>query len=521
MKFSLLLLLASFGAVSRPLPPDEALSRLKHALAERPQALLARQRLLGRLLTEKGKSRGALMIYHANERLAEAYANYKVDSAAWYLEQNLLIAGALRRASLSRSTAIRLSVFDALLGKFWEAEHLLDTIRVATLDKQERSRYYWAYQQYLGYYAVNTATAYSGQINRYRSLSLSLMDTATAAYHTGLGEQLLDEGKLDKARQVLLGWFSRIRREDGSYARTAYLLGNTFTRLHDRTAAKSYFTLSAIAELNGAMKANASLQKLATIYYYGEGDLDMAHELTKCALEDAMFSNVRFRMFQVAKFSEEVTNAYQAKELQQKHWLIWLLGLISLLTLLAGSAAVVIRRQKKNAECARNELALLNRQLAESGRIKEAYISNFFEWCSAYIDKLTAYRKKLLKKAMNKQGDELIAVLKSDALEKQEVAELYRTFDMVFLNIYPDFIEAFHALLTTGESVWPKEGELLSPMLRVFALIRLGITDSAKIAAFLRYSPSTVYNFRTKGRNMALGKREEFEAAVMQIGEVA
>ena len=46
----------------------------------------------------------------------------------------------------------------------------------------------------------------------------------------------------------------------------------------------------------------------------------------------------------------------------------------------------------------------------------------------------------------------------------------------------------------------------------------MGITDSAKIASFLRCSLSTVYNYRTKMRNKAALSREKFEKMVSEIG---
>lgn len=508
------------------LQPSGLQKALERAIASRPDYAVRKQRSLNQLLHDRNTMPGPLQAYVLGEKLADGYSKYKVDSAAWYLEQNLVIARGLRRQDLISHTGIKLSNFYSLLGKFREAEHLLETIRPEVLPVSERIAYYQAYQNYLNYYATNDYTAYASQIAHYRDLALSLQDTTLVDYQIRVSEKLLDLGQLNAAKTRLLSLFKKTIATDQSYALTTYLLGNLYTRMHDQPNAKKYFTLSAIADLQNATKDNASMQKLATLYYYGEGDLDMANELTRCALEDAIFSNVRFRMFQVSKFNEEITTAYQEKQLGQKRWLTISLVLISFLFIFMGFAAAIIWRQKRKVERIKNELVILNqeliisnRQLAEANRVKEAYISNFFEWCSAYIDKIVQYRKKLLKKAINKQGDELIAALKSNELEKQELADLYRTFDRVFLNLYPNFILSFGALLAPGELVTVRSDELLSPMLRVFALIRLGITDSAKIASFLRYSASTVYNYRTKGRNMAAGKREDFEAAVMRIGE--
>ena len=46
---------------------------------------------------------------------------------------------------------------------------------------------------------------------------------------------------------------------------------------------------------------------------------------------------------------------------------------------------------------------------------------------------------------------------------------------------------------------------------------KLGITDSAKIASFLRYSITTIYTYRSKLKNKSL-YRDDFEERVMKIG---
>lgn len=164
------------------------------------------------------------------------------------------------------------------------------------------------------------------------------------------------------------------------------------------------------------------------------------------------------------------------------------------------------------------QLKEVNIQLSESNHIKEEYIAHFFDLCSTYITKLEDYRKSLNKKAANNQLDDLFKTLKSTAFVDNELEELYKNFDNIFLSLYPTFVEDFNTLLISEEQIVLKPGELLNTELRIFALIRLGITDSVKIASFLRYSLSTIYNYRTKARNKAAVSRDEFENLVMRIG---
>ena len=96
----------------------------------------------------------------------------------------------------------------------------------------------------------------------------------------------------------------------------------------------------------------------------------------------------------------------------------------------------------------------------------------------------------------------------------------YANFDNTFLQLFPTFVEDFNTLLAEGEQIYPKANERMSTELRIFALIRLGITDSVKIAQFCAYSVTTIYNYRTKVRNKAAGDRDQLEQEVMKIGKV-
>lgn len=167
----------------------------------------------------------------------------------------------------------------------------------------------------------------------------------------------------------------------------------------------------------------------------------------------------------------------------------------------------------------KNELLnLRNSQLLNANMIKEQYIAQFFSLCSTYINKIEDYRRSLYKIALNNQMDKLFKMLKSTTVIDDEFDELYQHFDSIFLSLYPTFIDDFNALLAKDEQIVLKSGDLLNKELRIYALLRLGITDSAKIATFLRCSLSTVYNYRTKIRNKAAISREEFEDMVMNIG---
>jgi hypothetical protein len=166
------------------------------------------------------------------------------------------------------------------------------------------------------------------------------------------------------------------------------------------------------------------------------------------------------------------------------------------------------------------QLSMVNNELSESNRVKEEYIGRFMSLCSQYIDKIDDYRKMVNKKMKNKELDELYRLSKSTELKEKEIEELLQNFDSVFLHLYPNFVEEFNALLQPEMRFQKRDDNRLVTEIRIFALIRLGIEDSSKIAEFLHYSVNTIYNYRARIKNGALDNRESFERRVKMLGRV-
>ena len=230
-------------------------------------------------------------------------------------------------------------------------------------------------------------------------------------------------------------------------------------------------------------------------------------------------------MNEISKFYPIINASYQTREAQGKRQLMTYFLLISLLTLFLILSLAYVYRQIRKISAIREELVntnaclvKLNGEISETNHIKEEYIAHFLDLCSTYINKLEDYQKSLQKKAMNKQLDELFKMLRSTRMVENEVEALYVNFDRIFLGLYPTFVRDFNALLQPEERIVLKSEDLLNKELRIFALMRLRVTDSVRIAAFLRCSLSTIYNYRTKVRNKALVPRDEFEGWVMRIG---
>ncbi|MDR3057716.1 MAG: DUF6377 domain-containing protein [Prevotella sp.] len=479
--------------------------------------------------------------YEINSKLAKEYRKYIIDSAIYYMEKNKKIAKDIGDINLRDETNLNLCLLYSATGMYIESKEILNQIDRKSLSKELLPLYFETYSQFYGHYAQSNNRHTYFQLNEaYRDSLLTTLDPNSIKYQITYAEKILYQGQLEIAGNRLLTLLNKIPQDDPDYALVTYLLGNVYKNKHDSISQKKYYALSAITDIKNAIKDNASMQSLA-LTYYESGDIDQAYRFTKSAIEDAVFCNVRFRTIEISEFYSIINTTYQAKEAKQKSELKLYLILISILSLFLIVAVIYVYKQMKRVSKIRkelyrtnvkltdlnegisntnNQLYKVNSELSESNHIKEEYIAHFFDLCSAYITKLEDYRKALNKKAANNQLDELFKMLKSTTMVDNELEELYKKFDNIFLSLYPTFVEDFNSLLISEEQVLPKQGELLNTELRIFALIRLGITDSVKIAGFLRYSLSTIYNYRTKARNKAAVSRDEFENMVMNIGVI-
>lgn len=477
--------------------------------------------------------------YNYNKNLYKEYQKFDSDSAIFYVKKNLKIATGLHQKDLEDTALLQLANLYSSSGKYLESEEILKSINKKLLSPQLLPDYYEGYREFLSHYSTNSYNPrYVQQIAKYRDSILAILNPQSLKYKINLAEKNISKGKIDSTEKDLINLLKQTKESDPQYAMIAYLLGSIYKNKGNLELKKAYYAISATADIKNTIKDNASIQELALVYYE-LGDIDTAYKLTKSAIEDAIFCNVQFRTLQMSEVYSIINTAYLDKEAKRKSQLQLYLLLISILSLFLVLAVIYVYKQMKRVSRIKEELSKTseelvklnadisktnsqlqerNAQLSESNHIKEEYIAHFFSLCSTYINKLENYRITLNKKATAKQFDELYKILKSTTLVDNELEELYKNFDTIFLNLYPTFVKDFNSLLINEEQIVLKQGELLNTELRIFALIRLGINDSVKIAAFLRYSLSTIYNYRTRARNKAAVSRNEFEEMVIKIG---
>ncbi|MDR1556960.1 MAG: DUF6377 domain-containing protein [Tannerellaceae bacterium] len=468
--------------------------------------------------------------YDINLKLYEEYKKYQSDSAEYYIIENKNIASYLEDEELQYESEVLLASLYSTKGMYIEAKEMLKSIDKTALPYRLLPVYYDTYTNFCSHYGQsNQSYVYYKQSEFYRDTLLFILDTQSLHYRIEQAKRMLFKG--EEVENILLSLLDITTDKNPERAEIAYLLGSLYKNKGEVELQKKYYAVSIITDIINCIKDNASLQSLA-LTYYQIGDVDQAYRFFNTAIDDAVFCNVRYRMSEASMIYPIINETYRAKEIIQKSRLQRFLILISVLSvfLIAGISYIYIQMKRLNRirqeisltnvklSNLNNELLEANNSLNESNHIKEEYIAHFFNVCSSYITKQENYRKILYKHAKNNNKDELFKILQSTSFIENELEELYKKFDSIFLSLYPSFVEEFNALRIKEEQIVLKPGELLNTELRIFALIRLGINDNVKIAGFLRYSLSTIYNYRVKARNSAFISRDEFDKRILKIG---
>lgn len=526
------LLLAGEGIYARSLQ-DSITVRLNRVIDNRDYyESLKKQDILNLKKQVDQEHLSPIQKFKINLKLFEAYKKYRVDSAVFYVLENRKIADNLNDKALQNQSNIQLATLYSTKGLYIESKELLDHIDRNSLSKELLPLYYESYISFCSHYGQsNNNDVYYQKSEKYRDSLLSVLTPTSLKYLIIDATKTLYMGERDKAEGILLSLLNETTDKNPDRALIAYLLGIIYKDKGETALQLKYFSISSITDVVNAIKDNASMKSLA-LSLYDLGDIDKAYKFIEVAINDAVFCNVRYRTVESSSIYSIINTSFQEKERERKRELLIFLIAISVLSVSLVIGIVVNYVQMKKLSKTRkelfdtnkqlnhlnNELHKANESLFEANHIKEEYIANFFDLCSTYIEKLDRFRNSLHKKLITNKPEALLKELKSTDLVENELDELYKNFDSIFLNLYPSFVAKFNSLLLPEEQIHPKAGELLNTELRIFALIRLGITDSVKIANFLRYSLRTIYNYRTKVRSKAAVSRDEFEERVKEIG---
>lgn len=480
------------------------------------------------------------------DKLITEYEYYNFDSTLEYMEKSLKLAHKIKDPFYLQKSSIRLAKLLATSGRYKESIDILKKINSKNLDLNLNLDYYFSYKEcYDGLHFFSKVNilkkeysllskAYNDSLN----IEMSKLDPNSLKYLRSVEENYRNNHQFKKALIINSKRLSKVKMGTRDYAMITYERSYTNAAFFGdgSNKHKKFLFLSAISDIKASIKDNASLTDLAKIFYL-QGDIDAAYKYVNFSFQDAKFYNSKLRFLNISNILLVISESYEKQSLLQKTKLKRNLLYTGFLLLIVILTLLFIYLQFRKLKVTRNKLKTVNnklknlntelsytnsdlkrlyKELSDSDRIKEHYIGTFLNLYSDYIDKLDVYRKTVSKYIITNKTKDLLELSKSKKIIESELKIFYDDFDKSFLHIYPNFIKNFNALLKEDEKIIVEEDDSLTVELRIFALIRLGITKSSKISKILRYSVNTIYNYRVKVRNIALN-REEFEDMVKKI----
>lgn len=524
--------------------------RLDSAIDRSDRYTLEREKRIENYKTQLSRVESfSISEYEVNSILYKEYKPYICDSAIHYQNRNIEIAIQLQDTNRETESKLELAYLMGSIGLYKEAVDLLESIDRSELPAGFLTNYYHAYIRVFGELAFYT------QDKRKSKIYWGVFDENLIALKKVIAPDnpLLWQLREDSVRNIhqfeealRLNSIMLAKTSPGTpeHALVTFRRSMIYQWQGKREEQKYFLALSAISDIRSAIKDQASLMILAQILYE-DGEIDRAYNYIRFSWNATVFYNAKLRSLQSSSILSLIDKTYQAKIEKQKTKLQYYLILTSSLLVLLVFALIIIYRQIKRLSAAKKNLqevnanlnhlnlelnklndelskvnqvlSSTNNDLSESNKIKEVYIGRFIELCSIYINKIDDFRRKVHSKIKDGNIQEAKLLTQSQDIMDEEFEELYANFDTAFLQLFPGFVEKVNELLNEPDRFILKNGETLNPELRIIALMRLGISDGSKISQFLRYSLTTVYNYRSKTKNRTFLQKEEFDTKISEI----
>ena len=472
------------------------------------------------------------------EQLANEYKAYEYDSAMTYVNKGLILAQKSNNIFFNKRFQLSQTRLLITRGFYAEAKEILQKIEPKEEPRDYQFLYYYTmYGLYNNWstYCENNEFSKNYDLKKveYLKKAIELSPKKDAFYYYLMGElyYFSNHPNNNKTIQYYKKALSMEKTNSRLHAMTAFALSEIYQKANNLELMEHYLLVAAISDVTSATKENVALQDIALfIYKHKTRSLNKAQEYINLSLEDAYAYNNRLRRIEISSKLQIITNAYTDDIKTTNRLLNIALLVIILLLLGVGISSLFIRKknrllkQKKDEisatsdkmEKLNGQLHLINDELKDTNQKRERLVKVYIDLCYKNIERNQKLRTLAVRKIKANQSKELLSLLSSSTNTEKENKEFLTEFDKAFLSLYPTFVNELNQQLTESAHIQLKENGEMPPILRVCALLRLGITESSKIAGILSYSPQTVYNYRSILKNNAIDK-EHFEENVLKL----
>jgi ABC-type transport system involved in multi-copper enzyme maturation permease subunit len=464
------------------------------------------------------------------------YYAYNYDSAMVYVKRTILLARKTGNEYYLVKSTLHRALLLASVGFYDDSEECLKSVSARNIPHDLLFDYYYThYKLYSFWNNYYKNSEFSEKMNRkiifYLRNAISLVPKNSNMYFYLLGEYYKLKHHIYFAGICCKKVVDRTSQNDKLYGSAAYNLADCYLQEKKYSQYRHYLILAAIGDIKCSVKENVALQDLAMFIFNNQKDqLQLAEKYITFSMRDAKSYNSRLRMIEISRKLPAIVSTYQDKLFTQNKYLRMGILLLALLALALFTTFFYIIQQNKlltiskkkvsnSYEVLRNlnkKINFKNQQLLGVNTKREKLAKVYIDLCAKYIDKLQKFQKLVERKIRANQAKDLLSQISSSKLSDEEANTFLSQFDHAFLSLYPSFVNELNSLLKDDCHIKVKSDLSMTTELRVFALIRLGVKDSAEIAGILFYSPQTIYNYRW-GLKCQAKNKDTFENDVVQL----
>ncbi|HTD99445.1 MAG TPA: DUF6377 domain-containing protein [Mucilaginibacter sp.] len=460
-------------------------------------------------------------------KLYNEYKSFNYDEAFSYTQKLQQVGRLLKDPAKIAYGKIKLGFILLSSGMFKETFDSLSTVNVKLLADTERREYYFltarTYYDLADFDKDNYySPIYNSRAMKYIDSGATLCKANSFDYIYYDGLKYLKTGNIDKAIGNLQLLMKRFHLTDHQFAVTTSTLSDIYIRKNEPDSAISLLALAAMADIRSSTKEAAAMLNLAQLLHK-QGDAKNAYVFIKQAMDDAIYYGARQRKIQVSAILPVIASERINSVEEQRRVLFLYASSLTVLSIIVVVFAVIIYKQLRKLRVADKIILEANHNLQESvdklneaDKIKEEYIGYYFNLISEYINKLEKFKRSVDNKLTTKRFEDIRIIVNNINLTKER-EELFINFDKAFLKIFPNFVCTYNSFFDEEHQVKLLPNQLMNTDLRIFALIRLGIHDTEKIANILEYSVNTIYNYKARIKSKSMISNDEFEEAIMAI----
>lgn len=460
--------------------------------------------------------------YRLYNIILEEYKFYQFDSAYVYVQKIIDLSEKHKDEFKIKEGKLQLLQILTPSGMYKEASELVSELDAGTIPLELRATYHGLKARFYESLAkYNNDQYYAAQYRAKAAAQFTEMYSVSPPnkFEEVIG-QAADTSSVSNRRPA--NFYLHFITHNGLSDHTIAMVAMRLSYYYSGDEKIMFLALSAISDIRSSTKDTQAILKLGEELYKA-GDLSMAYTCINKAISDAEFYGARGHKIDIQNVLPLIAGKTILETERQRDKSIIYTLVFAFIVLIVLCILFVVYVQLKKVKVSEqlinqqnDQLASINMKLMEHTRINEEYIGFFFKRSFSYISMLEKLKRKIDHNIKTKRVNEALDIVTSIQISKER-EYLYNTLDQIFLKLFPNFVTAFNELLKPEDQIWPQKEHSLNTILRIFALIRLGIKDDETIAGILDYSVSTIYTYKIRIKSKAIVKGEEFEKRIIGI----